>query len=489
QLFWLISHPFSYIYAVWFLLSLGVGVQFGILGLFFKPNKILSFSYLLVISATWTLMEWARLFFMSGYSWNPVGLAFAGNVFSLQAASLGGVYALSFLVILTNLLALRLWGLGGNVKALALWAAIAAAPYLYGGIHYHIHNEEMNKLVAEESNRFSTVLVQPSFTIEESLCFKGHDELIDYVFDEWRQILKIVKKQRGKSINLIAFPELVVPFGAYTLIFPYEKVEQAFVETFGEDSIKAFPALELPLAYGEGQQCKVNHAFWVQAIANVFDAAVVAGLEDAADICGNREYYSSAIYVEPESRRKTPDFMASRYAKRVLVPMGEYIPFSFCKNLAAEYGVFGSFTSGKKAEVWECDKVPFGVSICYEETFGDLMRENRQQGARMLLNLTNDIWYPNSRLIVQHLEHARLRTVENGIPLVRACNTGVTCAVDSLGRDIAVLGDDDATGEQLSDSLYVQFPVYDYQTLYSRVGDGLIIGFSLLIVLLFFRLK
>ena len=257
-------------------------------------------------------------------------------------------------------------------------------------------------------------------------------------------------------------------------------MKQAFVETFGDDTAWLLPPLKEPLARRVESTWMVNNAYWTQALANCFQASVIVGLEDAEDVCsGIREYYSAAIYFQPNSLGPK-----DRYAKRVLVPMGEYIPFSFCEKMAQQYGVYGSFTCGKEAKVWNCKGVPLGVSICYEETFGDMMRENREQGAAVLVNLTSDVWYPNSRLPRQHFTHALVRTVEMGIPLIRSCNTGVTGACDSLGREISVLEEEDG-----ADSLRVTVPLYTYQTLYSKVGDGLIVGFSFLIVLFFFRYK
>ncbi len=86
----------------------------------------------------------------------------------------------------------------------------------------------------------------------------------------------------------------------------------------------------------------------------------------------------------------------------------------------------------------------------------------------------------NSRLPQQHFDHARLRTVENGIALVRACNTGVTGAVDSLGRIIGVLDDGENPVEWRSDSLHLYVSTYHYLTPYSLWGDKFILGISLL---------
>lgn len=493
QLSWMISHPFAYIYVVLLFFALAIGAQFGLLGVLLNPKKITSGTHLLFLSAVWTLMEWSRLFFLSGYTWNPVGLALAGNVIPLQAASLAGVYGLSFLVMLTNFLGLRAWQLKFALRPAALWACVAFLPYLYGGLQYITHSTQMAKLETNPSREFSALLVQTAFSPEEIMCLKGFDAYCRHVCGEWDQILSILAKHRGKEIDAIVLPEVVVPFGTYSFVYSYDKIRDLFLKHFGPDSLSSLPNNALPLAYPQtteaGEEWKVTNAYIIQALANIFHANVIAGLEDSQDVNGEREHYSSAIFIEPEVSRSSGTFSARRYSKRILIPMGEYIPFDLCKSLASRYGVAGSFTPGKEAGVWSCNQIPIGVSICYEETFGDMMRENRQRGAEILLNLTSDVWYPHSRLIRQHAEHARLRTVENGMPLLRSCNTGVTCAIDALGNDIAILGDDDATREDISDALYVKFPVYTYRTLYTFLGDSLIIGMSLLIALLYLRYR
>ena len=76
---------------------------------------------------------------------------------------------------------------------------------------------------------------------------------------------------------------------------------------------------------------------------------------------------------------------------------------------------------------------------------------------------------PISRLPKQHFDHLRLRTVENGFPLVRACNTGVTGGIDSYGRIIGVLGEDHMHAKDLADSIHLDVPLYHYATLYSQI--------------------
>lgn len=493
QMFWLTSHPYNYIYGVYIGFALLWGCQWGIFSLLITESRIKSLPQILALAALWTLFEWSRLFFLSGYSWNPVGLALTGNIYTLQLASLWGAFGLSFWVIFVNLLALRAWISLPNLRWAYISIACALFPYAFGGLHLQFHaSQQAQQRQAQQEGQIRALLVQTAFPAEEALTFSTKESYIFYVLEEWKKILHILEKHKGKKIDLIALPEYVVPFATYSFVYPYEEVKGAFAAFFGEEGAKQLPAAEAPFAKfyrtPRGEISFVNNAFWVQGIANIFDAEVVAGLEDVdlqAD--GKRLYYSTAQHFKPSA--STENFAPTRYAKRVLLPMAEYIPSTFFQELAAAYGIGNSFTPGQKATVMQCGSTPFGVSICYEETFGDLIREFRNEGAHFLLNLTSDVWYPNSRLPQQHRDHARLRTVENGVSLLRACNTGVTCAFDSLGNNIAMLGDGSSQSEWLADALYVEAPTYNYQTLYSITGDKLIIFLCLVSALALFYQK
>lgn len=485
QLSWFATHPYAYIYIVYFVMSFLIGLQFGVLSLFIQKKLVRSLWGIAMIAGLWTIMEWSRLFFIAGHTWNPIGLALTGSLYPLQIASIAGIFGCSFWVMFVNLLALRAWQFRPKMFPAITWACMAVVPYLFGFIHLQIHKESFAQKNRDENSFLHVVLVQTAFPVEEAMGFAKTEELIRYVLDEWRQILKITKKQYGKKIDLIALPEFTVPFGTYSFVYPYERVRKIFLEVFGPESLAALPQGELPYVKWQetpkGIVWMVNNAFWTQAIANLFQANVVIGLEDADDLPSTgRNYYSAALYFKHQDRN------VERYEKRVLVPMGEYIPLTILKDLAASYGVTGSFTPGAEAKVMTCKHVPFGVSICYEETFGHIMRENRQKGAELLVNLTSDVWYPNSRLPRQHLDHARLRTVENGIPLIRACNTGITGAIDCFGQVVAELGDPPEQAEWVADSLFAKVPTYHYHTPYSRFGDFLIIALSSFLIVIGF---
>lgn len=483
QLAWFLSHPFLYIYSLYLFFTVMIGLQFGVLGIFITNVYLASYTRIISLACLWTVFEWLRLFFFSGYSWNPVGLALTGSLFPLQMANLWGVYGLSFLVILINLLFLRAWIQRFRQASLSMAILVAAIPYLYGFIQFNKHKDALESYAGQP---FTAVLVQTTFPAEAALNLKDKKQTIAHALGEWHQIFKAVKKQAGQPIDLIVLPEYAVRCGTYSCVYPYEAVVKLFKDFLSEESVHSLPSLNAPLSttctFLGGESYFVNNAFIAQGLANYFRSGIVVGLEDAEDRpSGKREYYSAALFFKPNLAMPV-----GRYEKRVLIPLGEYIPFEFCRSLAETYGVYGSFTCGTEAKLFEVNHVPFGLSICYEETFGHLMRDNKRQGAELLVNLTNDAWYPHSRLPQQHFTHALLRSVENGIPLIRACNIGITGAVDSLGRVVTVLGQERTKPEWIFDSIRISVPTYTYQTLYSIIGDNLIIGFSLLMLLLWF---
>ncbi len=475
QLSWATSHPYLYIYIILLLAALLMGFQWGITALWIVPETFQRFSSILFLAGLWIILEWSRLFFMSGFPFNPIGLSLTGSIYPLQLASVGGIFLLSFCVILINLLGLCAWIFWSKRILWLTFASAALMPYIFGAWQIYRHDKNFQSDIHQP---LSVLLVQTVFPVEQKLTFQNHEEAGQFVVEEWQQILKLLSPYRTGQLDLILFPENLVPYGTYGLIFPLQSAKDLFTRIFGEESISSLPPLKFPYAdfvqTEKGVQWLVNNAFFSQGLANLFKAHLIIGLEDhlyRGDII--EESYSAALHFQPDNLE------INRYEKRVLVPMGEYIPFESCRELAAKYGVYGSFTAGLQARLFN-GKIPLGPSICYEEAFGHLMRDNRVKGAEMLVNLTNDGWYPHSVLPQQHFDHARLRTVENGVPLVRACNTGITGGIDSLGRIVGIWGNTPEESQELPGAIKLEMPTYHYSTLYTFWGDYFVISIAFL---------
>lgn len=480
QLSWFLSHPYNYIWFVYLALSLSVGFQGAILTAFATKERIATIRGSLAIASLWVVMEWSRLFWGSGLSFNPVGMALASNVVTLQMATWGGVFLLSFWVMVTALLLTR-WWYYPTPSHMITWGVVAAVPYLLGTVQLHYHAAAEAETSATANNRpWHLLALQTAFPVEEKISFDSMDSFRAFLTDEWREIITLAAPFRGMPLDLVVLPEGVVPFSAYSPLYSYHDAVAIFQELCGTDGVNSLPPPEPPFGDGAAPYPHVSSAFWAQALANYLDSGVLIGLEDAARDPDSHHtlHYSAALHFIPsrlwDSDRWPP---ADSYAKRVLIPLGEYIPFAWCRSLALAYGVGSSFTPGTKATTFLSGSRLVSPCICYEETFGNMMREGRQLGALLLANVTNDGWYPHSRLAEQHRDHSRLRTIENGIPLIRACNTGVTTAIDSVGRTVAFL--DEADGRA---ALYVTLPSYSYHTPYTSWGDFPIIALSFLLL-------
>jgi apolipoprotein N-acyltransferase len=158
----------------------------------------------------------------------------------------------------------------------------------------------------------------------------------------------------------------------------------------------------------------------------------------------------------------------SVYDKLHLVPFGEYLPFQeWMEKLGFEQltKVQGGFIPGTRRRTMPIPNAPLALPlICYEAIFpGDIAARSDRPG--WIVNLTNDGWFGISTGPYQHLQQARLRAIEQGIPLVRAANTGISAVIDPLGRTIARLG---LGVEGVLDS---PLPSAIAPTIYARVGD------------------
>jgi len=158
----------------------------------------------------------------------------------------------------------------------------------------------------------------------------------------------------------------------------------------------------------------------------------------------------------------------SIYDKLHLVPFGEYLPF---QDWMEKIGfvqltkVQGGYIPGARRRTMEIPNAPRALPlICYEAIFpGDVAARDDRPG--WIVNLTNDGWFGISTGPHQHLQQARLRAIEDGLPVVRAANTGISAVIDPLGRIVARLG----LGVEgvLDSSLPAAIP----PTIYARAGD------------------
>ncbi len=468
QLAWMVRLEYQgiYILFLYILLSAGLALQFAFLTKVVYKVPRLNFLYMGAIAGLWTLFEWSRLHVLCGFAFNFLGISLSCTSISLQMASLFGILGMSFWVVLANLAAFRLFR-KPSISHGATLAAFILLPCLYGFFHIRYHD------VGSGAEKRTALLVQTSLTPSQKYSLKGRESEFIYPMQQWERALQTIALYKDAAIDLLVLPEAFVPYGLDMYIYQVEEVQDLFKRCFGERVSSFFPPIEEPFAIGK----RASNAYILQTLAGVFRAPTLAGL-DYQDRVG--DFYNSAFCFEPD-RAVFP----KRYDKRVLLPLAECMPFSCLTALSKYYGIKDFFTQGKQAEVFALgDSLLLSPSVCYEELFPSLMREGRKRGAELFVNLSNDGWYPSSKLPMQHFTQGLIRSVENGVPSIRACNTGVTGAVDALGRVVEVLRGVNGDVEHVSGCLLVKVPKEHHVTGFVLWGEiPLILGSFFLLVL------
>lgn len=446
-----------------------LALQFGIFAYFFPGEGKLSYRHVLALSSFWVILEWSRLYYFCGFPFNTVGLVLSFSTASLQLASIFGVYGLTFWVFLASLAGAKSFSEKGG-GPFVIWTVLLLAPFVFGYYHMQYHLTE-----ATLPRKLKTAMIQTGLFAEQKWAFPGQEGSFIDPLAQWKKTLSYLDQSGEALFDYVILPEGAFHGDAYEPQYSYEAIIAGLPAL-----VSVAPALD---GFGNKKEGKdrwlVSNAWIAQAISNLYRAELIIGLLDY-DPKKDRSF-NSAFHFIPFGRK------AERYDKRILVPMSEYLPFSFWGSFLEQYGINTFFTAGKEAKIFR-GKVPVSVSICFEEGFGGLIREGKLKGAEMFVNVTNDAWFPESRLAKEHFNMGRIRSVENGVPLLRSCNTGVTAAVDCFGRIIGTLAERDMDGNPVSGILVAEINSQSYETIFSRFGNGLILlisaGFSLVFLLI-----
>jgi apolipoprotein N-acyltransferase len=172
------------------------------------------------------------------------------------------------------------------------------------------------------------------------------------------------------------------------------------------------------------------------------------------------DYFNSAYLVGPAGE------VLGKYDKAHLVPYGEYTPFKeYLPFLGKMVEHVGDFKPGTPGQILDMQGRKLGVQICYEIIFPALSRAMVQNGAALLITITNDAWYGTTAGPYQHFSLAVLRAVENRRALVRAANTGISGFIDPAGRLL------DPTPLLEEAAVVRELPLLETGTIYTRFGD------------------
>jgi apolipoprotein N-acyltransferase len=370
-------------------------------------------SWSLMGAAVWVALEMVRARLFSGFPWNPLGASQFQLIPLIQIASVAGVYGVSFLVVWVSLSLFSATRMIFHRPAsrfawqleIFLPLAAVAALFAFGFARMNGQNPPGATL--------RITLVQPS--IPQALIWDPNANA-----NRFRQLLELSESALTNQTDLLIWPESAVPeFDAFS--------------------------------YAAITNLVRTHHLWL--IFNAEDYVWRSGTGTNNDY----DAFNAAFLFNPEGH------CAAVYHKQNLVIFGEYIPLvrwlPFIKWFTP---ITGSFASGDRVVPFEMDwwgerpRKPFGDTniisiggspgvsphqkvttstlICFEDVFPELAREYVQDDTDFLVNLTNDGWFGEGAAQWQQTAAAVFRAVENGVPLVRSANNGVTCWVDANGR-------------------------------------------------------
>lgn len=183
-----------------------------------------------------------------------------------------------------------------------------------------------------------------------------------------------------------------------------------------------------------------------------------------------KKYYNSIIVIGRSN---------GIYHKRHLVPFGEYLPLdSLIRPILDKLSIpMSSFSPGDERPLLQVAGVPAGVSICYEDVFGEEIIDAMPE-AKFHINVSNDAWFGDSLAPHQHLQMARMRAIETGRYMVRSTNTGISAFIDERGKIIS------SSPQFQPDVLVANIRTFSGTTPYALYGNWLVIIMSILILLI-----
>ena len=444
--------PLAISYGLMLLLTAYLGLYVGLYsaGAVWFQSLIPRYGFF-VFPCLWVTLELIRTYALTGMPWGLLGYSQYRQIEIIQIADHMGVYGVSFLIVLVNVALAEflswLMPYFRNFRPARLPWELAAMATLVVTLSWHYGLAMLSETPFSGIPRssISVGVVQPNID-QAAKWDTAHREQTLARFDQLTERL-------GRATDLVVWPEAATPF-----VFERE------------------PVYQLQLI----------------ALANRAQAPILFGSPALRFYPDRRPYLlNSAYLLAPDGQ------LLGRYDKHHLVPFGEYIPLKssllfFLDKLVEGIGDFEAGTGPtvltltpkpRSAAVGKAEATPrpisFGVAICYEVIFPNLVRQFAANGAEFLVTVTNDAWFGASSAASQHFSMVVFRSVENHLAFARSANTGISGFIDPFGRIV------ETTPIFTEQAIKATMQVWRPHTFYSRYGDVFAYGCVIICALLF----
>jgi len=369
------------------IIGLGNGVRLGLCAWWLRRTERLETPWWLRLLLPACIYVAFDYLFPRVFPWYLAFLQLPGLPF-IQMADITGVHGVTFLLVVCNtVVAAFVPHCGQPERAVRrmMGAGLVGLLLLQGG--YGLWRMHQVSAAMQQATPLRLALVQPNMGIDEKYGGLERAAQLDLQFGLSAATL-------SQHPDLIIWPESMYPFGV-------------------PEPMQQLPWPSTP---------ETDNVHWL------IGALTYSGHGVA------RQVFNSALLLAPDGR------ILGRYHKQQLLAFGEYIPLQrYLPFLRGISPTIGNLTPGPGGIVTLPNGVGLGPLICYEDIMPELGRQAVRQGAQVLVNLTNDMWFGRTRAPYQHRALAAFRAVENRVYLVRVTNTGLTSIIDALGREQVAL--------------------------------------------------
>ncbi len=411
------------------LLSAYCALYFGLFGLVFSiSHKKTAWLRLWSLPGVWVVLEYLRGIFFSGFDWGSLGYSQYKNLIIIQIADLAGKFGVSFLIVMVNVFVYELIK-KENPRAEKIKLAATVGLVLLASVGYGWYR--FNQIQETQSTQSMVVgLVQGNIPQD----IKWVEAFYPATIDKHTHLSLELLKQKP---DLIIWPETSFP--------GYWNKENDYAS-----DLKVFTK-------------KVGTAFLFGTVAEE-----------------KEKYYNSAVLLSSLGES------LERYDKIRLVPFGEYLPFRTQMPFLSNVVPIADFDAGKNFKVFgSLPQGRFSVLICFEDSFAALTRHFVKEGAQLLINLTNDAWFHDTKEAQMHLSASVLRAVENRRYVIRSANTGISCFINAKGEVIEQVKNEENKPTFIEGVASAKVYFLKDKTFYTQFGDVLV-GLCLLLVVMVF---
>jgi apolipoprotein N-acyltransferase len=381
-------------------------------------------------ACAWVALEWLRGWLFSGFGWNLLGVAMARLSPLIQVADLGGVYIVSWILMLLNL--------------------------TFAVTIRRVHFEIASKIRPRPHLDFSFAMLL------FGLSFVYGARLVLVEPEPWQSLRYLaVQPNLPQSVDAPCVPTLEA-------MNRFELLTYGALDGLPEDKkpeLVIWP--ETPI--GSGYFSDRDFYRTVQEITRTRNVALLFGANDEIQ----EGIFNAAFYVDAGGGG------FQTYYKNHLVIMGEYVPLTDTFPALRKWSPIGiNFQAGDKPGILELRPrdLRAGVLICFEDTLSRVARRTLPYDPALFINITNDGWFGASAQSRQHLNNAIFRCVEFRRPMIRVSNDGVTAVISNTGIVKRMLGrvEDGSYFEAgvMMGTLEIPKPV---TTIYAQWGDWLVI--------------